>query len=254
MDNVNDIADEISILFLCALAALFVGGSPFIIAGFLAAVVLVCVCWLAKAPAAHAAQWLFCVAAMLFHPLTCFLPVVAYLSMHERAWTLRLPWLASLGVTACASLAFAFNGGSGFLGAALSDLAAPAVQLVVVAVLCAIATVLAVRDVRESSERRGLRFACDDLRERNIALQAKLNAAAATDNDQQSHEAEVFSDLTERELAVVRLVAEGMDNREIAASLFLSEGTVRNHISSVLAKKQLSNRTQIAVAYYRGDA
>lgn len=63
---------------------------------------------------------------------------------------------------------------------------------------------------------------------------------------------ERFADLTERELSVVRLVAQGMDNREIASTLFLSEGTVRNHISSILSKKALSNRTQIAVLYYRG--
>ena len=52
-----------------------------------------------------------------------------------------------------------------------------------------------------------------------------------------AHEAERFADLTERELSVVRLVAQGMDNREIASTLFLSEGTVRNHISSILSKK-----------------
>ena len=43
------------------------------------------------------------------------------------------------------------------------------------------------------------------------------------------------------------LVAEGMDNRAIAESLYLSEGTVRNNISAILQKKQLKNRTQLAV-------
>lgn len=57
--------------------------------------------------------------------------------------------------------------------------------------------------------------------------------------------------LTGRERAIVELVAEGMDNREIAAALFLSEGTVRNHISSILQKLNLKNRTQLVVAYYR---
>lgn len=60
-----------------------------------------------------------------------------------------------------------------------------------------------------------------------------------------------FAELTDREFEVVQLVAEGLDNREIAATAFLSEGTVRNHISSILAKLHLKNRTQIAVAYYR---
>ncbi len=57
--------------------------------------------------------------------------------------------------------------------------------------------------------------------------------------------------LTDREIEVVELVAEGLDNHEIAAKLFMGEGTVRNHISSILQKLQLKNRTQIAVMYYR---
>ncbi len=57
--------------------------------------------------------------------------------------------------------------------------------------------------------------------------------------------------LTERERAIVALIAEGKDNREIASELHLSEGTVRNHISMVLAKLNLKNRTQIAVWSWR---
>ena len=60
-----------------------------------------------------------------------------------------------------------------------------------------------------------------------------------------------FTCLTEREYEVARLVAEGLDNREIAATAYLSEGTVRNNISSILSKMNLKNRTQIAVAYYK---
>lgn len=60
-----------------------------------------------------------------------------------------------------------------------------------------------------------------------------------------------FTCLTEREYEVARLVAEGLDNREIAATAYLSEGTVRNNISSILSKMSLKNRTQIAVAYYK---
>ena len=62
---------------------------------------------------------------------------------------------------------------------------------------------------------------------------------------------EMNDDLTEREMAVVGLVAEGLDNKEIAAKLYLSEGTVRNHISAVLQKLDLKNRTQLVVRYYR---
>ncbi len=58
--------------------------------------------------------------------------------------------------------------------------------------------------------------------------------------------------LTDREREVVRAIADGMSNAEVAAALYMSEGTVRNHISAILAKLGLRNRTQIAVYYYRG--
>lgn len=61
----------------------------------------------------------------------------------------------------------------------------------------------------------------------------------------------MFPQLTDREHEVVRLVADGLDNRGIARAAYMSEGTVRNHISDILAKLGLANRTQIAVAYYR---
>ena len=47
----------------------------------------------------------------------------------------------------------------------------------------------------------------------------------------------------------MQLVARGLDNKDIAAELYLSEGTVRNHISAVLQKHELKNRTQLAVLY-----
>ncbi|MGI6045279.1 MAG: response regulator [Eggerthellaceae bacterium] len=64
-------------------------------------------------------------------------------------------------------------------------------------------------------------------------------------------EDEAFKMLSQRERDVVSLVAEGLDNGEIAERLFISEGTVRNHISAILTKLDLKNRTQIAVYYYR---
>ena len=65
--------------------------------------------------------------------------------------------------------------------------------------------------------------------------------------------AETFSILTDREYEVVEAVAEGLDNAEVAQTLYMSEGTVRNHISTILAKLGLKNRTQIAVRYYRAS-
>ena len=55
--------------------------------------------------------------------------------------------------------------------------------------------------------------------------------------------------ISERELDVIRLIAEGLSNKEIAASLYLSEGTVRNYLTTILDKLNLRDRTQLAVFY-----
>ncbi len=57
--------------------------------------------------------------------------------------------------------------------------------------------------------------------------------------------------ITERELEIIRLLAEGMNNKEISQSLYLSEGTVRNYISNLLDKLDLRDRSQIVVFYYK---
>jgi DNA-binding NarL/FixJ family response regulator len=56
--------------------------------------------------------------------------------------------------------------------------------------------------------------------------------------------------LSERETEVVRAVAGGLSNAEIAAALFMSVATVKAHVSSILSKLDLDNRTQIALLAY----
>lgn len=59
--------------------------------------------------------------------------------------------------------------------------------------------------------------------------------------------------LTDRELEVLRLVAQGLSNREIATALYVTEGTVKNHVSSICQKLGARDRTQVAVFAWRNS-
>ncbi len=91
------------------------------------------------------------------------------------------------------------------------------------------------------------------------AVSGRVDACPGADAGLAAHSPEgrcrsTFSELTDREYEVVRLVAEGLDNHEISAAAFISEGTVRNRISSVLQKTGYKNRTQLAVAWWQARA
>ncbi|MBM7562491.1 response regulator transcription factor [Fusibacter tunisiensis] len=69
----------------------------------------------------------------------------------------------------------------------------------------------------------------------------------------QKNVSQMHLDLSEREQEVLCQVAEGLSNKEIAETLFLSEGTVRNYISTILEKLDLRDRTQLAIFYYKNQ-
>jgi DNA-binding NarL/FixJ family response regulator len=74
-------------------------------------------------------------------------------------------------------------------------------------------------------------------------------------NLQDNKESELKIDrtlFTERELEIMALIAKGQSNKEISKTLFISEGTIANYITSILGKTGLEHRTQIAIYYITG--
>ena len=61
----------------------------------------------------------------------------------------------------------------------------------------------------------------------------------------------IYTELSEREMEVLRLIAEGLSNADIAARLVLSEKTIKGHVSNILSKLHLTDRTQAAVLAWR---
>ena len=57
--------------------------------------------------------------------------------------------------------------------------------------------------------------------------------------------------LRDREIEILKLIAQGLNNKEISVKMFIGEGTVRNYVSTLLDKLQLRDRTQLAIYYIR---
>lgn len=66
-------------------------------------------------------------------------------------------------------------------------------------------------------------------------------------SDQSTTVPEIVKELTERELEVLNQLGLGLNNKEIARELYISEGTVKNHVSNLISKLQLRDRTQAAI-------
>lgn len=88
-----------------------------------------------------------------------------------------------------------------------------------------------------------------------VWLDRTITARVLTGIVQRGHvrdiEAEKIATLTRRELEIIRLVGEGLKNAAIAERLFVSEATVRNHLTSILSKLELSDRFELAVYAFR---
>ena len=66
-------------------------------------------------------------------------------------------------------------------------------------------------------------------------------------NQQQKPASQIAEKLSDREIEVLTQLAKGLTNTEIAKQLHLSDGTVRNHISAILTKLEVNDRTQAAI-------
>lgn len=253
-----------------------------LVAGLLVATVLLCAAFLAKGPREATAIALLSVALAAFAPgSACFLPVAAYLGMMQTVWSVRVLWvLAWLWIVAHGAPPLVAAGSLAF-GALVSAFAVRTVRTE--ALLSGLQSarddvserLLELRAERAAApagggelhggadgqgdgggadaSSAGLQgFASGGCAGRLEGAVFRPSAAAAFDAPQLADE-QVFrqgiSRLTERELSIARLVAEGCTNRQIAGRLFLSEGTVRNHVSSILQKTCAENRTQLALLF-----
>lgn len=197
---------------------------------------------------------LFCLGIAFFEAGPAFIPIAAYELM--GCIRLRAPW--NFGIAAVpTSLVIVLA----LRPETVTD--APLFALSVAA-MTSFALLLSARTNTLLAQRSLNRRIRDDMQERTIALRGEntqltdviqelqAELPRRTDSAMDGGRPAAFTCLTEREYEVARLVADGLDNHEIAATAYISEGTVRNRISSILAKMGLKNRTQIAVTWWRG--
>ena len=108
------------------------------------------------------------------------------------------------------------------------------------------------KDVRPSELVDGIRVvaAGDALLAPSVTRRLLDRFAAALPDDEDAHPLPSLESLTERELEVLKLLARGLSNTELAQQLFLSETTVKTHVSSVFRKLRLRDRAQAVVLAY----
>lgn len=86
----------------------------------------------------------------------------------------------------------------------------------------------------------------------NIVLEKNVaGALSGMLEKSSSKDVKLRMELSQRELDILRLIGDGMSNKEIASSLYLTEGTVRNYVTKLLEKLELRDRTQLAIYYIK---
>jgi DNA-binding NarL/FixJ family response regulator len=85
----------------------------------------------------------------------------------------------------------------------------------------------------------------------NIVLEKDVAQSISYILNKEETKEQIDYPLTQRELEILQLVGDGLSNREISAKLYLSEGTVRNYVTSLLEKFNLRDRTQLAIFYLK---
>lgn len=224
------LVDSLAVWLVCAVFVVMDGASDFSVVGLLVALIALCACRLFRT-ATMRNVWvlLFLALCAFWQPTTAFLPVAVYLCMSQCSVLLRASCAIAWGVVAVRT-----------------DLA----YAVILLMLCVVSVLLAWRATKESAAWYAMRISRDGIKEemlslaeQNLSIQRELEGRDAIEDVA----VDPLEGLTARERQIATLVAEGCDNRAIAEQLFLSEGTVRNNISTILSKKQLKNRTQLAV-------
>ena len=92
----EEYVDEIILMAACVATSLLVADANLVIVGLLLSVALVSICSIATTPYRNVAQVTFLVCTLVLSPAFFFLPVCAYVMLHERRWLLRVIWVAPL--------------------------------------------------------------------------------------------------------------------------------------------------------------
>ncbi|TAH59731.1 MAG: response regulator transcription factor [Gottschalkiaceae bacterium] len=108
--------------------------------------------------------------------------------------------------------------------------------------------------VLKDSDSSSLSKAIRDAYAGETYIQPKLAANLVREfNTTKSRRASMNNELTRREYEVLSLIAEGLNNKNIADKLFISEKTVKNHVSSIFRKINVNDRTKAAIYAYKNN-